>query len=549
MSNSPAARRKTSGDVIRKMQHAEKIQSAQRRRQTAGTGPVSFGVTSTTIGASGGFNPNINIDTGKLSVAGDVMMGAIAFNPQEKTITSNTLTISGLLIQPSSYIVVGGSGSYDLNTIAGAQFAGQLLILKAKTGVNVTLKHGVDNIHVPDGADFAINADYAVQLIFDNTLNKWVVVATFGGGTGGSGTEVFDWTAAHRANGHAFYLDTDSDTLIEGSTDDEISFHIGGTPDMIKMTNINFETKLEILPETTGGVGLGSSSKQFAATHSHTYSMWTDTTNDTTTTEAKIFRNSSRGLTFKSPTVGGSYGKHTFTDKDGADRIVFDYNASIKNAVFNYTTGGLKVRQNDSDTDGVLIYPRGNTFASSYNIIDSEGGNFSIRRYGVEKILIESSTITMKNDLDMDGEGIGNTINIAFTYGQDITSDGNGLDYKVPSGDEHEFYVAGTRVAKVIDLGLQVLGGRYIQPIGSSDEIGIMAKQPVGYLTIGSYGSILLPSISNTTSSPSSSTLDGWFGNKNGACGMQYNGSASAGSGKYRLWARFGSDWVRTEMY
>ena len=79
----------------------EKINAAQRRRQISGTGPVSFGVTTPTAGASGGFNANISIDTGKLSVAGDVMMGPIAFNPQDKTISSGTLTISGLLIQSS----------------------------------------------------------------------------------------------------------------------------------------------------------------------------------------------------------------------------------------------------------------------------------------------------------------------------------------------------------------------------------------------------------------------------------------------------------------
>ena len=501
----------------------EKINAAQRRRQISGTGPVSFGVTTPTAGASGGFNANISIDTGKLSVAGDVMMGPIAFNPQEKTISSGTLTISGLLIQSSSYIIVDGEGSAndDLNTIAGAQFAGQFLVLKAKAGVDITLKHLADNITIPGGADHVMTADTSVVLVFDNTLNKWMLVASHAAG-GGGGTEVPDWTEAHRANGYTLFLDADDNSNINAAVDDQVRIQTGGTTRMTwENTLITISDTVDVDPSSDGGVNLGSSTKQYGQVHSRTFSMWTDTTNDTTTTEAKIFRNSTRGLTLKSPSVGGSYGKHTFTDKDGVDRIIFDYDASNKNAIFNYTTGGLKVRQNASDTDGVLIYPRGNTFSSSENLLNSMGGNLSIRKDGIEKILIETSTITMTNDLDMDGEGIGNTTSIGFSTGQDITADGGGIDYKVPSGDKHEFLVAGTSVGRFVDYGLEMKDSYWVKPENNGGErMGIAATNLNNPVTVGTYGSIIIPRHSTTLSSSiTTANLDSWFGSYRGCIG------------------------------
>ena len=195
MSNSAAARRKEQADIIKKLQDERKALSAQKRRQTSGTGPVSYGVVSTNIAGFGGFNPNINIDTGKLDVGGGVMMGPIAYNPQQKTISSGTLTISGLLNQSSSWIICLGEGAAadDLVTIAGASFSGQILYLQAQNN-DITIKHNTGNIFTHDGNDVVLSGynsgtntggEVAI-LIFDNQVvdtssGKWVVVATHGG--------------------------------------------------------------------------------------------------------------------------------------------------------------------------------------------------------------------------------------------------------------------------------------------------------------------------------------------------------------------------------
>jgi hypothetical protein len=151
----------------------------------------------------------------------------------------------------------------------------------------------------------------------------------------------------------------------------------------------------------------------------------------------------------------------------------------------------------------------------------------------------------LRNMSDMLEQGL---TNINFLYGQDITSTGSSLDHKVPSGDMHKFYISGTDTMEISVLGIGVEDGRYIQPIGSSDVIGIMPKQPTSTLSIGSRGTILLPNQASSSHPPTSSTLDTWFGNQSGACGLQYNSTQSAGTGRYRLWARHGTDWVRTEM-
>jgi hypothetical protein len=219
--------------------------------------------------------------------------------------------------------------------------------------------------------------------------------------------------------------------------------------------------------------------------------------------------------------VGGSFGQHTFTDKDGVNRIIFDYDASNKNAIFNYTTGGLKVRQNAADTDGILLYPRGNTFSATKNIFNSQGGNLLIQRTSTTKIEIGASTIDLYDDIDLQGNSIGGTTSVAFSTGQDITADGGGIDYKVPSGDKHEFFVAGTSVGRFVDYGLEMKDSYWVKPENNGGErMGIAATNLNNPVTVGTYGSIIIPRHSTTfSSSITSGNLDSWFGSYRGCIG------------------------------
>ena len=529
MSNGKARMRRTMIDDIVKFKRDAKRLAGQERRNVSGIRVI-------TSGANRFGNSNSN-RTDILKSSEALLRGRISLFPKTLNVvfgvidlTDDDTSTGNFVANNTSRVVVVGEGNapddVDTITTAGAdgETEGQLLFLQAAP-YQITLKHGTGNIETPDAVDVVL-ADNEMAILMYDTIGDpspyWRVVATYGGSGGGGGTEVPDWTEAHRANGYTLFLDADDNSNINAAVDDQVRIQTGGTTRMTwENTLITISDTVDVDPSSDGGVNLGSGSKQYGQVHSRTFSMWTDTTNDTTTTEAKIFRNSTRGLTLKSPSVGGSYGKHTFTDKDGVDRIIFDYDASNKNAIFNYTTGGLKVRQNASDTDGVLIYPRGNTFSSSENLLNSMGGNLSIRKDGIEKILIETSTITMTNDLDMDGEGIGNTTSIGFSTGQDITADGGGIDYKVPSGDKHEFLVAGTSVGRFVDYGLEMKDSYWVKPENNGGErMGIAATNLNNPVTVGTYGSIIIPRHSvSSSSSITTANLDSWFGSYRGCIG------------------------------
>jgi hypothetical protein len=112
LSNSKAARRKDISDVLKNIRKEKRDLNANSRRTSSGTGPVSFGTVSTNMGISLGFNPNIQIGTG-LKVGGDVMMGPIAYNSQEKTVASGAITLTELINSGTSWTIVNGEGGLE----------------------------------------------------------------------------------------------------------------------------------------------------------------------------------------------------------------------------------------------------------------------------------------------------------------------------------------------------------------------------------------------------------------------------------------------------
>ena len=60
--------------------------------------------------------------------------------------------------------------------------------------------------------------------------------------------------------------------------------------------------------------------------------------------------------------------------------------------------------------------------------------------------------------------------------------------------------------------------------------------------TLGDYGTMQLPYLSNGTQNPSDLTLDGWFGDTNGCIGIQYYSGTGS---NHRLWVKSDGDWVK----
>lgn len=252
MSNSKAARRKDISDVLKNIRKEKRDLNANSRRTSSGTGPVSFGTVSTNMGISLGFNPNIQIGTG-LKVGGDVMMGPIAYNSQEKTVASGAITLTELINSGTSWTIVNGEGGSadDLVTINGAVFSGQILYLQAKNQA-ITLKT-TGNIHTNDNADVVLSAfnsgagtgGEVATLIYDDkvTGGNWVVVNVGAGGSGsGANTTLSNLTSPTAINqdlnmqGNSLALDADKDTYIESTTDDTLIMQVGGNA-KFKITN------------------------------------------------------------------------------------------------------------------------------------------------------------------------------------------------------------------------------------------------------------------------------------------------------------------------
>ena len=129
--------------------------------------------------------------------------------------------------------------------------------------------------------------------------------------------------------------------------------------------------------------------------------------------------------------------------------------------------------------------------------------------------------------------------NIYFNdYSHDISQSSTGLLYNVNTGDSHNFQIGGTTEFTMTTTGFSLLGGDMVYS-KSATEIGYQVKNSA--LTVGSEGSMIHPYISNTENTPSDSDLNGWFGDQNGAVGIQYYST----SGQFRIWIRANGTWAK----
>ena len=231
----------------------------------------------------------------------------------------------------------------------------------------------------------------------------------------------------------------------------------GATYERLTVDNLDAWFHNINLTPTTNSQDLGGSStnEQWRSVYGNKFRILNHTSNITTTTEGGVFMNATNGLTLKSYDLGGTnFGSATFTDKDGSNRIEFNYDMSSAsgNAVFNYMRQGFKIRTNNADTDALLIYPRQNSFATNDVIIDavdsSANGAISMKinsserfRISMTDTTIKASTtgeINMTQPLNMSGGSSGsthyNTISagsvLPKAFGYTLGASGSGVSEK-----------------------------------------------------------------------------------------------------------------------
>ena len=170
-------------------------------------------------------------------------------------------------------------------------------------------------------------------------------------------------------------------------------------------------------------------------------------------------------------------------------------------------------------------------------------------------VTIDTANISLGATLDMSTNNISECGNISFsTSGQNITTSADGLLYQATNPDTHDFLVSAVSRFEVeqskisLKEDTEVTGGKKVKA-SNSTEIAFQVTD--NSLTVGSKGTMEIPYVfdTNSLSTGTNTTLDGYFGDNNGCIGIQFDTDASAGTGKYRLWVRVDGGWYKMEAY
>lgn len=129
--------------------------------------------------------------TGGLNNPDVVIVGIISYDIKLVPLTSTTLDVSkanlglpGSVDGFTSRLVVPNFSAFNLETIAGAEHAGQYLEIQGVVTESIVIKHGVGNIRTQNGSDVTITGNQIATLRFDSIALEWVVVLDpAGGGT------------------------------------------------------------------------------------------------------------------------------------------------------------------------------------------------------------------------------------------------------------------------------------------------------------------------------------------------------------------------------
>jgi hypothetical protein len=367
MANGPATNSNTVIDELLKFKK-ERAKSFGLARQTySGIGSAT-GIGS--AGSKGGDTSQGGSGAAYLKTGGDTMIGPIAYFPKAAIVSGGVLDIGEDSGSFSTRVVVTGEGGLDddINTIANVAHAGQMLYLQAIMTTDLTLKHGVDNIHNPQGTDVVVAGGQTIILQWDTVVNanKWVVLT--GNAISGAGDNLGDHTATtdllmstnkikfdtlheiygsgtslvigptaassfislqtnslgrmliadtyvqltngaeFRANGNEIFLDADNDTKWQAGTDDVAQLTIGGvTPTLVLSVS---ESSSTFLNQIIAGAGIDMNSTQNII-NANTISF----------ANPHSISQDANGLTYEADNGVGE-GSHIFTADGGTQRIL-----------------------------------------------------------------------------------------------------------------------------------------------------------------------------------------------------------------------------------
>jgi len=495
-------------NIVRKNESDKKRGFGRDRNSFAGISNVR----SISVGAKGGSAVTAETNEAFLRTEGDSMIGFLSFQPVEITLVGGVLVMN----TGSSKIIVKSetAGADDLDSLSNVITDGQFVILQAETANAITLKHGTGNIQIPGGADLVLAVNESAILQFDKQgAGQYRVIANFKTGGGGA-DNLGDHTATTDLKmATNDILNIGQLVAASGATSDVGDAATGFDAGWFR--RIEFPNTLgSILPSNRQIKSTQVSAVNTIVVNLPTNEDFMIIEQGGTTTPAFHLDTGGGFLNLDNPILGfriNASSALTISKPDGLAAAFTSTNGFTFSANTKITTGGFDVVTGD---------------------MDIEDGDFSIYDSGAQ-----NSRIIMKYGAS------------AFVD-QVIRSNTSGIDVTVSSGNRFRVTVAGTAIMDVVDLGVGIKDGGYLQPaFTSNDTIGIVPFRSITVqTTIGSRGTILLPQSDLAIGSQTAANLDTRFGNGEAAVGATFDVAVSTGSGRHRIWMKNAGEWRGVEF-
>lgn len=215
---------------------------------------------------------------------------------------------------------------------------------------------------------------------------------------------------------------------------------------------------------------------------------------------------------------------------------------------FAITAAIIFANQNEMALLGNISFGTGVAVASGEVGIYPDGSNMILnvpagQGYSFQIGLGEAIGINSDGTLDMSNESIINLNDIDFTNaGNEFNTSSGGLTLRVLSGGSFTFQHITTTVLQMDTTGIELVNGKTIRATAAGN-CGYFIDDSTS--AIGSVGTNQLPYIASTDDSPSTATLNGWFGSENGCAGFQFDNNTPD---VYTFWAKLNSVWRRVTI-
>lgn len=444
--------RKTAVDIIKQNEIDKKKAFGIARNNF--TGIVQAGSSSAQGLANGSVGGTQDTES-YLKTSGDTMVGSMAFYPKSLTVASGSISLltavgTNVASSTSRVVLLGEGGSADnLLTINGATHAGQILFIQAVLTTPITLVTGTGNIYIPNGSDYVISGKDIVLLQWDTINTTWTMIS--GNSTGGVGLgDTNNWTGVNTfANSVSF---NGSTTTVGDDVNDVFTLY-GKMGSDINMSTYDINNVDRLKFSTTVGSGTSLAS--------------TDTG-----MEARYSGGSPYGMHIQFPSTNSS----VLTINRGSTEMV---NINSLGTVFNsdiYASNN-QIKQ--------VATPTATTDAANKAYVDAAAGGGSTSFIG----------FTADAALDMATLDIERVGQIEFSSTSHyIKSNSVGFEYRVPVGDDHEFFVNGISEFKVEGGLCTVKNSLQVDDdatLGSTSADSITVNGLVNYAT--NYSAVGLP--------------------------------------------------------